>query len=132
VPAGHPIPFLSGPSRARLVLEAELAGETLASSALPQAAEPANEHRVVGQGLGAIDRSVEKMVIAGKGETEPLPDLSLLAAGVLPPFALEVQHLAQARFELLGGLGGRDAHARRLASLADGSSTCVSARNSGG
>src|SRR6266508_3518601 len=123
VPAGHPIPFLSGPSPAGLVLEPELAGESFAPPALPQATEPAHEHGVVGQTLRPVDRSVEEMVIAGKGEPEPLPDLSLLGAGVLPPFAFEVQHLAQARFELLGGLGGTGAHARRLASPADGSST---------
>src|SRR3954452_16979164 len=68
-----------------------------------QPAQPPDQERVVGEGLGTVDEGVEDLVVARRGHVELLADGLLLGAGVLPPLALEVEDLTVA----LGQVGCR-------------------------
>src|SRR5918911_4208743 len=61
---------------------------------LAHAPQPLHEHRVVSERLGAVDEGIEQLVVARRRHVEQLADGLLLGTGVLPPLALEGQHLA--------------------------------------
>src|SRR5436853_352803 len=57
----------------------------------PQAAQPADDQRVIGQGGGRGEQDAQHLVVAGRGQREPLTDGGLLRARLLPPGPLEVE-----------------------------------------
>src|SRR5687768_17585826 len=85
-------------------VESESARRGLALAGGAQAAQAADEQRVVHEGLGTVDEGVQDLVVAGRGHVELVADCCFLGAGVLPPLTLEVQDLAIALRQ--GGLLG--------------------------
>jgi len=75
-------------------------GGTLPLTGGAQAAEPLDQHGVVRQCDLIADDAVEQLVVAGRRDVEPLTDRLFLRAGVLPPFALEVQDATRPVIEL--------------------------------
>nr|BFE67449.1 hypothetical protein GCM10020092_007500 [Actinoplanes digitatis] len=72
-----------------------------------QAAQPADEDRVVLQCRRVVQQGVEQLVVARGRQSERVPDRLFLGAGVLPPLALEREDLDLAVGERGrgGGLG---------------------------
>jgi hypothetical protein len=71
----------------------------------PEAAESLDQHGVVGQRDLVVDDAVEQLVVARRGDVEPLPDGLFLGARVLPPLTFEIEDAARAFVEL--GPSGR-------------------------
>ena len=119
-----------GALAAPLHLEAEPASEAFAAPFLAEPAEPANQHRVIGEGGGLVDDPVQQLVVAGGRDAEPFADDALLRAAVLPPFTLEIEDAAGALVELHRVIprlprGVHAAHELRLTTLFEGASTRV-------
>src|SRR6478735_7621727 len=91
--------------RATSDLEAVSAGGSLPLAGGPQPAQPADEQRVGGERLGAVDEGVEDLVVARRRHVELLADGGLLGPGVLPPLALELEDLAVALAQARRGIG---------------------------
>jgi len=101
-------------------LEAEATGGPGLLTAGTQTTQALDQHGISRQGFGAIDQRIENLVVAGCRHVEQLLDGFFLRAGVLPPLALEGEHLLVALGEPVGtgGAAGlreltdddRDAH----------------------
>src|SRR4029453_18349257 len=54
--------------------------------------QPLDQHGVVGDRLGPVDQRVEHLVVTRRGHAEQLANRLLLASGVSPPLALELEY----------------------------------------
>src|SRR3954468_17469412 len=88
-------------------LEAETTGRAGPLALSPHPAQPTHQQRVVDQGLGTVDQSVQDLVVTGRRHVEGLADRGLLGTGVLPPLALELEDVAVSLAQAGTGLGPR-------------------------
>ena len=56
-----------------------------APATLPHAPKPTHDQRIVAFRLGPVDELIEKLVVAGGGQLDPLTDRYLLGPGLGPP-----------------------------------------------
>ncbi len=69
---------------------------------LTQAPETSDEHRVIGERGGTVDRGVEQPVVPRRREAEGLPDGSILGHAQPPGVPLEIKDAALQLIKALG------------------------------
>jgi hypothetical protein len=80
-----------GAHLSRSPLETQRPLEPLTAARGAIAPEALDEHRVVGEGIGIIDQTVQDLIIPGRRHTQASPDRTTLRPRLLPPAALEVE-----------------------------------------
>src|SRR5690348_14806840 len=102
-------------------LEAEPTGGALALTGGAEAAEPADQQRVGGERLVAVDQRVQHLVVPGRAHVELLADRGLLGSGVLPPLTLEGEDRLVALAQLDRGARLIGGMSRGMSGVHDGS-----------